>query len=181
MSKDTTSRQRILNAAAELAFEDGAAHISLDAVAARAGMSKGGLLYNFPSKAALMRALVEDYLDGFRKELEHVGGKSNGHELAARYLELGLKRLEEKPAPSSGLLAALAEDPHLLEPVARFNRELLDRITDEAGDPAIILLIFLVLEGLRAQNVFGTMTMSKAERDLVVGRVASLLEAGKQP
>jgi AcrR family transcriptional regulator len=181
MSKATASKRRILDAASELAFEDGAAHISLDAVAARAGISKGGLLYNFPSKTALMRALVEDYLDGFRSELEDSAGNANGNALAARYLELGLKRLEEKPAPSSGLLAALAEDPNLLEPVRHFHRELVDRITQDAGDPSVVLITFLVLEGLRAQNVFGTMTLDETERGLIVGKLNRLLNPGGQP
>ncbi|MCC2097105.1 MAG: TetR family transcriptional regulator, partial [Hyphomicrobiales bacterium] len=44
MARRGTSRDRILRAASELAFKEGAAHLSLDAVAARAGVSKGGLL-----------------------------------------------------------------------------------------------------------------------------------------
>lgn len=42
-----SSREKILAAAAELADIVGPGNISLDAVAQRAGVSKGGLLYNF--------------------------------------------------------------------------------------------------------------------------------------
>ena len=56
------SREKILAAAADVARESGPGNLSLDAVAQRAGVSKGGLLYNFPTKAKLMQALVEHYL-----------------------------------------------------------------------------------------------------------------------
>src|SRR5690606_20238522 len=62
---ETGTRSRILAAAQELAHELGPARISLDAVAARAGVSKGGLLYHFPSKAKLLEGLVEQFLSRF--------------------------------------------------------------------------------------------------------------------
>ena len=54
-----TSRMKILAAAADVARESGPGSLSLDAVAGRGGASKGGLLYNFPSKAKLMQGLGE--------------------------------------------------------------------------------------------------------------------------
>ncbi|TIP33330.1 MAG: TetR/AcrR family transcriptional regulator, partial [Mesorhizobium sp.] len=56
------SREKILAAAADVAREAGPGSLSLEAVASRAGVSKGGLLYNFPTKAKLMQGLVESYL-----------------------------------------------------------------------------------------------------------------------
>ena len=38
---------------------EGAAHLTLDAVAERAGVSKGGLLYNFHTKELLLQAMVD--------------------------------------------------------------------------------------------------------------------------
>ena len=37
----------------------GAGKLTLDAVAERAGLSKGGLLYNFPTKDALLQAMIQ--------------------------------------------------------------------------------------------------------------------------
>ncbi|MEO2167455.1 MAG: TetR/AcrR family transcriptional regulator, partial [bacterium] len=50
--KDT--RAKILDAAEDLILEAGATGLILDEVARRAGVSKGGLLYHFPSKADLV-------------------------------------------------------------------------------------------------------------------------------
>lgn len=176
MARAETSRQKILKAASELAFSEGAAHMSLDAVAARAGVSKGGLLYNFPNKAALMRALVQQYLDDFRAELEAADGEAAKEPFPARYLQLVVKDIDDKAPPSSGLLAALAEDPCMLAPVKAFNRELVDRMKSGATDTGGVLVLFLALEGLRAQNVFGTNILDSEERRLVLERLAALID-----
>lgn len=43
--------------------------ISLDSVAKAAGITKPGLMYHFPTKAALMDALVDHIVDKFEREL----------------------------------------------------------------------------------------------------------------
>jgi len=54
-----TQREVILDAFQDLIVEDGAANVTLEAAAARAGVSKGGLLYHFPSKSELFAGLVD--------------------------------------------------------------------------------------------------------------------------
>ena len=174
MARGETSREKILEAASDLAFREGAAHLSLDAVAACAGVSKGGLLYNFPNKAALMKALVEKYMDEFRARLEEATEGDDAN-LPLRYLDLTAAKLEQETPSSSGLLAALAEDPSLLTPVKAFNRDLLDRMKAGGRDVGAILVLFLVLEGMRAQHVFGTAILEPEERRLVLESVASMI------
>jgi AcrR family transcriptional regulator len=57
--KSARTRARLLGAAKAILVEQGAAHFTLEAVADAAGVSKGGLLYHFPSKAALIEGLAE--------------------------------------------------------------------------------------------------------------------------
>ncbi len=59
------NRDRVLAAAARHVREHGPATLTLDAAAEAAGVSKGGLLYHFPSKHALVAALIDGALDGF--------------------------------------------------------------------------------------------------------------------
>ena len=54
-----SSHDGILDAAQAVVLEVGAAHMTLDAVAAKARVSKGGLLYHFPTKEALLKALLK--------------------------------------------------------------------------------------------------------------------------
>lgn len=54
-----SARDKILDAALALVQEVGAPALTLDAVAERAGVSKGGLLYHFPFKEELLTAANE--------------------------------------------------------------------------------------------------------------------------
>lgn len=55
--KQTIDRGALLDAAERVVLRDGAGQLTMDAVAAEAGVSKGGVLYAFPSKDALIDAL----------------------------------------------------------------------------------------------------------------------------
>lgn len=166
-----------MKAASELAFEIGPGNLSLDAVAARAGLSKGGLLYNFPSKAKLLEAVVEEHLVQFRKDLESEieARRGSPNPLASAYLSLVSSKPEFENGPPSGLLAAMAENPDFMEPVRRFNREMLDRIAASPGAPSMALIALLAVEGLRLTQLLGTDVLTADERANALDALAKLL------
>jgi len=57
------ARDRILEAADQLVAAQGASNLTLDAVAQAAGLSKGGLLYHFPSKDALLMGMLDRHCE----------------------------------------------------------------------------------------------------------------------
>jgi AcrR family transcriptional regulator len=75
MTSDT--RERILSAAKELAEQNDSIQgvtISLEAVSRRAGLTKPGLMYHFPTKEALMLGLVDRAAQHWHELLrEHAG------------------------------------------------------------------------------------------------------------
>ena len=58
-------RPQLLDAALDLIAEEGVAALTYEALSARTGTSKGGLLYHFPSKDALLDALTERVVDRY--------------------------------------------------------------------------------------------------------------------
>ena len=61
----------------------GAAHLTLDAVACKAGVSKGGLIHNFPTKDALLEAMVVRLLAAWKDRYEQAAaaaGRATGPE-----------------------------------------------------------------------------------------------------
>ncbi|KUI35517.1 TetR/AcrR family transcriptional regulator [Mycobacterium sp. GA-2829] len=58
----TSARERILDAYEDLLAVEGERYATLEAVAAKAGVSKGGLLYHFPAKDQLAAALCERFV-----------------------------------------------------------------------------------------------------------------------
>jgi AcrR family transcriptional regulator len=59
MPRKPVARDAVLDAFEELLIDVGERAATLDAVAKRAGVSKGGLLYHFPNKEALITATLE--------------------------------------------------------------------------------------------------------------------------
>ncbi|UZX04709.1 TetR/AcrR family transcriptional regulator [Arthrobacter sp. CDRTa11] len=59
MAKKPGARDAVLDAFEELLIQAGERSATLDTVAKRAGVSKGGLLYHFPNKYALITATLE--------------------------------------------------------------------------------------------------------------------------
>ncbi|MET3708450.1 AcrR family transcriptional regulator [Arthrobacter sp. UYEF6] len=59
MARNPVARDAVLDAFEELLIDVGERAATLDAVAKRAGVSKGGLLYHFPNREALIAAVLE--------------------------------------------------------------------------------------------------------------------------
>ena len=157
------TRRRILDAAQELARSTGPGNLSLDAVAAKAGVSKGGLLYHFPSKNRLMEALVEDHLSRFDAALSAQEKTGRPDAAICAYIAQFMAERQCGTPPPSGLLAALAEDPGMLDPVRRQERDFLGRIRANASDPQMATLAFLAIQGLRAMELLNTQVLDRTE------------------
>lgn len=63
-------RRNLLDCAARLAAEQGVAALSVQAVADAAGVTKGGLFHHFPSKQALLEAVMADLLAALDCEID---------------------------------------------------------------------------------------------------------------
>lgn len=172
-ARRSNSREKILAAAADVARETGPGSLSLDAVASRAGVSKGGLLYNFPTKAKLMQGLVEEYLREFEQALESARTNDRGENPLAVYIRLSANDCEETQPSASWIFSAIAEDPDFMTPIKTFKRQLFERLKGETPDLKSLLVCYLAIEGLRSMNLFDSDVLSKDERQLLV---SSLLE-----
>jgi AcrR family transcriptional regulator len=78
METDLSTRERIVAAASELFYSEGIRAVSVDAVAAKAGLTKRTLYYHFASKddlvAAYLQAREQPNLARFRRWYEEAAG-----------------------------------------------------------------------------------------------------------
>lgn len=170
------AREKILRAAEELAREAGPGQLSLEAVAARAAVSKGGLLYHFPTKAKLLQALVETHLQRLEQELDAREHGAEGPDAAARaYLELFIQEHACYRPPPCGVLAALLENPDFLSPLRRHKRLVLDRMKADASDPAMALIVFLALEGIRCMELLHAGTLDDKEESAALEKLMGIV------
>ncbi|MHC1549113.1 TetR/AcrR family transcriptional regulator [Phyllobacterium sp. K27] len=180
MKADTLStKDKILQAAAEITMEVGPVNLSLDAVARRAGLSKGGLLYTFPTKAKLLEALVEHHMAEFDESLKKEEAARNHSKNSVILACIAVFRAEflcNEPEPS-GILAAIANDPTFLDPIRRYNKQLLQRIRENSEDPTLALMAFLTIEGMRSLKLFEMEGLSRDEQIATIDRLKLLFES----
>lgn len=173
------ARQRILDAAAEVAHDVGPAHLSLDAVAERAGISKGGLLYHFPAKQDLLKALVERHLAAieFAVGISAEGTPEDGNAVALGLLRSYCDGKAAKPDGGRGFLAAIAETPSLLDPIREHNSRVIDCLR-RAPSSDVALISFFVVEGMRSLELFDSNPLSQRECESLLTVLRERLEAG---
>ena len=171
MSRHDT-RRRLLDAAAAVVRRDGPRALMLDAVAAQAGLSKGGLLYHFATKDALVDALVEDWLDRF--EADVVEGTTEGSWARAYARTCAGPRSAAERATDVALLVAVAGEPRALEAVRKRYAAWQDRLVGDAPDTVDATLVRLAADGLWFADLLGLAPPTGRLRQAVTARLQDL-------
>jgi len=143
-------RTQILEAAESVVADAGAAHLTLDAVAERAGVSKGGLLYHFPSKETLLEAMISHLIQRHEERLavELAHAPPAGRSVLETEIIAGLEKKSSDHRVGSALLAAAANDPNLMAPVRRFYAQRYGRFAGESAADQEKTALLLAVDGL---------------------------------
>ena len=143
-------RDRLLDSAEAVLAEHGSQGLTLAAVAARAGVSKGGLLYHFAGKDALITALIERLIASFDELVASFRLERPGWYTRA-YVEATFAVLRDANADGShrrwAVLCAAATDPLLREPFARAQQRWMSEGLAEEPDPDLAQLARLAADG----------------------------------
>jgi AcrR family transcriptional regulator len=161
------TRAKLLEAAGAVIRRDGAQSLTLDAVAAHAGVSKGGLLYHFASKRELLDALVARWLDEFQEDI-HAAGPG--------FLAGYIRASDGAKAEEAGLLAALIADPEVLAAVRERYATWQDRVVTEGGDPVEATVARLAADGLWLADLLGMAPPQGELRERVLARLLELCD-----
>lgn len=78
-----SNRNKILDAAIRVVHREGVTGITFESVALEAGLTRGGMLYHFPSRDALLLGIHEHLACQWETLLEKVAGKP-AHEASAQ-------------------------------------------------------------------------------------------------
>ena len=169
---------KLLDAAEAVVVRQGIANLTLDAVAAEAGMSKGGLLHHFPTKDRLVEALVARSAENWRAcYMEAYGRAPEGPGRMARALlsyclSDAQGWTDQLRHSSSAVFAALAQNPSLIEPMRAVYSDLHRRIAEDGLPPGVGEAIAAAIDGLWLDWVLG---LAPVNQEVVV-RVRIALE-----
>ena len=179
-----STRDLILDAAERVVARDGARRLTIDAVVKESGYSKGGVLYNFPSKLALIKGMVQRMVDSHtqRHEAALAQAEAEGRsplEAMARTLVNKEDRAIDRQV-SMGLLAAAAEHPELVDPVREAMARMRGDLLAHSGDPVLAWIMMLAADGLHFSDILGLDILNDDERDAVEARLIALVSEPPQ-
>lgn len=166
-------RDLILDAAEAVVVELGAGHMTLDAVAEAARVSKGGLLYHFPSKSALLEAMLERLVAGYETRCAARAERLADHpdpQFRAE-IDVALEDSGKDAQVGSAILAAVANEPALLSRCRAFHAARYLRYDPERPDDARKLLALLAVDGLRFLELLQLAPFDAAQRLALRDRV----------
>ena len=178
----TTSRERILDAYADVLAIDGERHATLEAVAAKAGVSKGGLLYHFPSKDQLAEALCDRLValaaDDVAEMRESPDGPARHYIRTSHYADTQLDRI----------LVAVARlqqagDPRARAAIESISDQWLNALDEALGDRDIARAIKLIGDGLYYNAMSSALGGQRTRTEVDEGLLAvidRLIEQGAQ-
>ncbi|ACB84217.1 TetR/AcrR family transcriptional regulator [Natranaerobius thermophilus] len=174
MSDDTKSR--IFEAAAKIIKERTVDDMTLEEVAKEAGISKGGLLYHFPSKEDLIEGLVAYYEQLFTGEIEQEMGKMPEGEKRplTAYINAAFNFQSKAYEISQGVLAASLLSPGLLAPVQKRLSDFTSQYDQHLKDEDMANIVRLAADGLWLEDILELNTVPKAERDRIKEKLIQL-------
>jgi AcrR family transcriptional regulator len=178
----TDARTRVLDAAEAIVLERGVPALTLDAAAKLAGVSKGGLLYHFGTKEALLRGLVgrievemtQDWQGALDRTARGPAHASRAvltwafhcpPELEARLMRRG-----------AVLLAAHHHDPRMLDPVRALHTSVRSAVAADGLAPGAGLAIVAACDGLFAAQLFAIWRPEPDQAAAIEAALVRLLE-----
>lgn len=177
------ARTRILDATESIVTARGVAGLTLEAAAREAGVSKGGLLYHFGSKEALLEGALKRLSEFLGAEFEKcVAAQPEGPGRVARaniewtFGEGDHACNERRERAAAVFLAAFHHDPALLDPVRAIYARMREAVAADglaAGHGAAIMAAG---DGLFMAKLFRLYAPTEAERHDMRMALLRLLE-----
>ena len=154
--------ERIYAASEAVIAREGIGRLTIDAVAAEAKLSKGGVLHHFRSKEALVVGLamrkLQKVQDGFKVQSAHLAGQ----------VAPALRGMVEHAALTYGhddgfsraLLVAAVENSASLTAFRAMFDEALEEVRVESADPDLATVLLLATVGLQVCHTLGFARLS---------------------
>ncbi|MEM8532918.1 MAG: TetR/AcrR family transcriptional regulator [Chloroflexota bacterium] len=163
----TDTRRGILHAASQVIKEHSAMSLTLDAVSRTAGISKGGLLYHFPNKEALIEGMLRQYFSDFDTRLKELLEQEQ-NDTPGRWLRAYVKACFSEPPSDVSLitagLAAVASTPRLLHIAHEEYAIWRQRAVEDGITSQTAMLVMQATDGVWFSETFGLQIYDAALR-----------------
>lgn len=183
---DPTLKDRALDSVEHIVREMGIYGLTLDAVAKSIGVSKGGLLYHFPTKDSLIDAVLARTADFWRTAVEEA--ISNSNEGSGRIAKVLIETFLVDPdkwepqckRSAAAMMVLMIQNPKLTNPVRTIYVELLQRLSNDGLPNGLGDCILAVIDGIWFQWVTGIAPVDKKRVDSMRAQLLSWLQSNSQ-
>ncbi|HEV2650686.1 MAG TPA: TetR/AcrR family transcriptional regulator [Rhizomicrobium sp.] len=165
-ARSERSRNAALDAALTIIARDGPARLTLDAISRESGISKGGLMHQFRTKDAVLKALLEKQTEHFDAFARSFNADAPGRVQPLLAMQIATLR-EAISTPRSvvfAVLGAAAQDPNLMAAARDRDTKKIEAIKEEASDADLALLRWVAAWGLALTSMMGLSPLSKKDR-----------------
>ncbi|XAH22783.1 TetR/AcrR family transcriptional regulator [Xylophilus sp. GW821-FHT01B05] len=170
----TNAKERLIEAAMEIISAQGVQELTLEGVAAIAGVTKGGLIYHFKTKDELLGALVTHMLEQHKLRTAHVGHAAKS--LLNAWVDEALDMSPTEKQLRANLLTAAANHPHLVGPVReQYERGYRD-IQKLASNEGLALVIAVATDGIALVEMLNLCQFTPAQRTAMRSALAALVQ-----
>ncbi|MFS0782100.1 TetR/AcrR family transcriptional regulator [Bacillus sp. 1P06AnD] len=172
-TKAAQKRQKILEAAKEYILNNDFQSLTLDATARQAGISKGGLLYHFPNKEALLNGLADYILQNFTKAFEdHAKNDVTEKGRWSRALiETTKKDIDQHAELNVGIIAASMLHTDLSGNISEAYQYMQTKVEQDGLDPVAATIIRLAIDGLYYSELFQIAPLDPHMQEKVIERL----------
>jgi AcrR family transcriptional regulator len=147
MSRPPAARDAVLDAFERILIDGGERAATLEATARAAGVSKGGLLYHFSSREALIDAVLARFLELVDADIDELERATEG--AVAYYVRSSVA--VGHPLDQAGVAAARlaqAGSPAAVRVIRAVRQRWLGAVRRHVADPTLALAITLIGDGL---------------------------------
>lgn len=185
MPRPPVARRKILDAARRIVEDEGAGALTFDELSKVSGVTRGGITYHFPTKDALLRALLEH--DMAQWEASEAALRPSVHECSCpRQADL-LAQIRSHTSQDdarrrfvAGMLSAAVHQPELLDPC---RGQLQQRFAERDWDEAALrdYLLRLASAGLFWEEIFQLSPLPPHARQQLVALLERLAREWAPP
>lgn len=167
---------RVLLSAASIVKKQGVERLTLEAVAKKAGISKGGLLYHFPNKELLLEGMVKYMAGDFVHSLqERINSSSHDRGKWSRaYIQQTVEDINKDNGISEALIVAMFANPELLLEMQTHYAQWQQNFVQDGIDPVQATMVRLIADGLWFSEVFGLGKIDEALRNQILEKAIQL-------
>lgn len=178
--KKLIDRDAVLDAAEEILRTQGAAALTIDAVAKAMDITKGGVQYCFGNKEGLVKALLERWWVDYEKKMQVVlNGKEDAESLIWACLEVSHEQSHTLDSKAASILAVLYQSPSERGMMQDWYKGILSKLDTSTESGRRARLAFYAGEGLFALRSLGLVQVSSDEWREVLSDILSLRTKGE--